>query len=318
MPDERPVYIIDGLNAYLRAYSAFPQMSSHGHQVGGTVGFLKTLNRLAREFQPASFVVTWEGGGSQRRRKIFPDYKMNRKPEKLNRFYEEDIPDSDDNRKHQLIVLLSLLKHLPVCQVYASDCEGDDVVAHLCRGIYRDKEVVIVSSDKDMYQLLGPTTKIYSLYKKRFVTSDDLFDEYRIKSHNFAVAKCLCGDPGDNVPGIKGLGFKTVVKRFPMLGSDETVLVQDVISYAEAHSSESSLYRRVAAAGDEVRRNWQLVHLDGSMLSSNQASKVEHVVNTFVPKINRMDFIRALLKEGINDFDADGLFYSLNCVEGLS
>ena len=317
MSGERPVFIVDGMNAYLRAYSAFPQMSSHGYQMGGCVGFLKTLQRLCREFQPSQVYVTWEGGGSQRRRKLYSEYKMNRKPGRLNRFYEDDIPDTEENKKHQLMTLLALLKSVPVSQVYVPDCEGDDVVSYLCRGPCRDLDKVIVSSDKDMYQLLDDRTKIYSLYRKRFVTKEDLFEEFRVKSHNFALAKCLCGDPSDNIPGVKGVGFKSVAKKFPMLGSDETIVLQDLLDFAASHSNEGIVYKRVAESVDDVRRNWQLVHLDGSMLSADQMKRVDHAVDTFVPTVNRMAFIRLLIKEGINDFDSEGFFYDLSSIEGL-
>ena len=66
-------------------------MSSNGYQVGGCVGFLKTLQKLVRELSPTAICVAWEGGGSQRRRKLFPEYKLNKRPEKLNRFYGDDI-----------------------------------------------------------------------------------------------------------------------------------------------------------------------------------------------------------------------------------
>ena len=283
--------------------------------MGGCVGFLKSLQRLCREFQPASVYVTWEGGGSQRRRKLYPEYKSDRKPGRLNRFYGDDIPDSEENKQHQLVSLLSALKNVPVCQVYVSDCEGDDIVAFLVRGPFRDKQVVIVSADKDMYQLLGPNVKIYSLYRKKFITDADLFEEFRIKSHNFALAKCLCGDDSDNIPGVKGLGFKSVAKKFPMLAGDDTIILQDLISYS--HTQKGEAYRRVVENEDVVKRNWQLVHLDGSMLSADQTKRVEHVVNTFEPSVNKMGLLKLMIKEGISDFDAEGFFYDLSCVEGL-
>lgn len=317
-PVARPVFIVDGLNMFLRSHAAFPTMSSHGYQMGGCVGFLRSLQRLCRELHPARIYIAWEGGGSQRRRKLYSDYKMNRRPEKLNRFYSDDIPDTEENKRHQLVTLLSLLKHVPACQVYVSNCEGDDVVSYLCRGPLRDLEKIIVSSDKDMYQLLDVRTRIYSLYRKRFITSEDLFEEFRIKSHNFAVAKCLCGDPSDNVPGVKGVGYKTVAKKFPMLGSDDVVILQDVLDFAVSHRNESVIYKRVAEESDLVRRNWHLVHLDGSMLSADQATKVDYAVETFVPTVSKIPFIKILVKEGVShDFDVDGFFYDVSCTDGI-
>ena len=317
MQQDRPVFIIDGMNAYLRAYSAFPTVSSHGYQMGGCIGFLKSLQRLCREFQPYRVYIAWEGGGSQRRRKIYPDYKMHRRPGRLNRFYEDDIPDTEENKHHQLVTLLSMLKNVPVCQVYVSDCEGDDIIAYLCKGPLRDEgDKIIVSADKDMYQLLGTGVRIYSLYRKKFVTDEDLFEEFRVKSHNFAIAKCLCGDDSDNIPGVKGLGYKTVAKRFPMLGGDSTVILQEVIDYAASHAFEAAAYKRVFDDAELVRRNWQLIHLDGSMLSPDQAKRIDYAVDTFAPAVNRMGLIRQLVKEGIPDFDIEGFFYDLSSIEG--
>lgn len=313
-----PILLIDAMNLFVRSYCAYPQMSSHGYQMGGCIGFLKTLRRIINEQAPSAIYVAWEGGGSNKRRALYSEYKMNRRPEKLNRFYEDDIPDSDDNKKHQIIALLSMLKCAPLCQVYVSDCEGDDVIAYLCRNTFRNHNKVIVSSDKDMFQLLDDKTLVYSLHKKKYVTPDDVTTEFRVKPHNFALAKALCGDGSDNIPGVKGLGFKTVSRVLPFLGSDQVLLLQDVFDYCHTHASESVIYRRIIESEDDVKRNWKLVFLDGGMLSQNQASKVDHVISTFVPSIDRMGLIKALVKEGVNDFDVEGFFYAFNGIEGLN
>jgi len=314
LSQEHPILIIDAQNLFIRSWAAYPTMNKNGEQMGGCVGFLKSMQRITREIQPSRIYIVWEGGGSQRRRKLYSEYKMGRKPEKLNRFYGDDIPDSEQNKKHQLISLLGMLKFVPVCQVYVSDCEGDDTIAHLCSGPLRGEDKIIVSSDKDMYQLLNDKTRIYSLHKKKIVTAEDIFEEFRIRTHNFAIAKAICGDSGDNVPGVKGIGFKKVSSKIPILGGDQMVILQDVIDYCQSHVDESIIYRRIMDSVEDVRRNWRLVHLDGSMLSGDQVSKVQYVIDTFEPKTDRMGLIRALVKEGIEGFDIEGFFYDLKCV----
>lgn len=318
MNSDRPILIVDSMNLFVRSWAAYPTMSTHGYQMGGCIGFLKTLSRIMTEIQPTAVYLAWEGGGSQRRRALYSEYKNGRKAEKLNRFYGDDIPDSEENKKHQLVSLLSMLKNAPVCQVYISDCEGDDIIAHLCRGPFKALKKVIVSSDKDMYQLLDDKTLIYSLHKKMLVTAQDVFEEFRIKPHNFAIAKSLCGDPGDNVPGIKGLGFKTAATKFPILGSDSELILQEVIDFCHSRSSESTIYRRVLEHVDELKRNWKLVYLDGSMLSADQVSKIQYMIDTFTPQRNRIGLIKSLLKEGIEGFDVEAFFYSFNCVDGIT
>lgn len=312
-----PLLLVDAMNLFVRSYSAYPTMSSHGYQMGGCIGFLKTLSRIVEEAQPRGIYIAWEGGGSTRRRALFTEYKMNRKPGRLNRFYGDDIPDTDENRKHQIIALLNMLRNVPVCQIYASDCEGDDVVAYLCRGPLRNEEKVIVSSDKDMYQLLDDKTRQYSLHRKCYVTQDSVLEEFRVASHNFAIAKALCGDAGDNVPGVKGIGWTKVAKLFPFLGTEEDVLLQSVIDYCQAHKKKSVLYRRILENESAVRRNWKLVYLDGGMLAPNQADRVDHAISTFEPTIDRMGLMRCLHKEGIGEFDLEGFFYAFHCIEGV-
>jgi DNA polymerase-1 len=261
--------------------------------------------------------IAWEGGGSQKRRALYSEYKMNRKPEKLNRFYEDDIPDSDENKQHQIVALLGMLKHVPVCQLYTSDCEGDDVIAYLVRARFNDKNKIIVSSDKDMYQLLDDKTKIYNLHKKTYVTMQDVTEEFRIQPKNFALAKALCGDATDNIAGVKGLGFKTVAKVLPFLSLEDDIILEDVFKYCDSHSDESIYMRRILENKDDVKRNWRLVYLDGGMLSANQASKIDSLIDTFEPQSNRMGLIKSLIKEGINDFDVADFLMTFNCIENV-
>ena len=316
--EQRSVLIVDAMNLFVRSYCAHPQMNSNGEAIGGAIGFLKTLKKLLVEQQPRAVYVAWEGGGSQRRRKIFPEYKLNRRPEKLNRFYEDDLPDSDENKQQQIVTLLGMLKCVPVCQLYVPDCEGDDVVAYLCKGPLRDLEKVIASSDKDLYQLLDDRTKIYNLHKKTYLTKEDVLTEFRVTARNFGLAKALCGDPSDNVPGIKGLGFKTVSKLYPFLGTENDVLLQEIFDFAAANREQSSIHKRVFEQQDDVKRNWKLVYLDGSMLSATQASSIDYVVGTFKPRADRMGLVRCLAKEGVGDFDVEGFFYACNAIENVS
>lgn len=318
MQSDRPVLIFDGLNTFIRSYVAFPSMTSNGEQFGGVVGFLKTLRRIVSDTSPSMVYIAWEGGGSSKRRSLFKEYKLNRRPEKLNRFYEDDIPDSEENKKFQLLSLLALLKHVPVCQLYAANCEGDDVIAYLCEGDLKDKNKIIVSSDKDLYQLLDENTKLYSLHKKRFVTKESVAEDYRITSSNFAIAKALCGDASDNIPGIKGMGFKTVAKIFPFLGRDEKLILQDVFDYSASHVDESRYYKRVIDSWDDVKRNWKLVYLNGNMVPVNQAERIDRIVQNYVPKYNKIEFMKLLAQEGVNSFDINDFFYAFSCIEGFT
>ena len=84
------VLLIDALNTFLRSYAAIPTLDDNGNHIGGMSGFLKSIGSVIRDFKPTRVIIVFDGkGGSQRRRKIYPDYKANRKPPtRLNRQYD--------------------------------------------------------------------------------------------------------------------------------------------------------------------------------------------------------------------------------------
>jgi 5'-3' exonuclease len=305
MSDTRPVLLVDLSNLFVRHYIVNPDMSSNGLQVGGLVGSLKTIRRLISDFSPKKVVIAWEGGGSTKRRAIYSEYKANRKPERLNRFYEDDIPDTADNRVWQMATLAKLLKHFPVTQVYVQDCEGDDVIAHLCRVQFKDDNKLILSNDRDFYQLLDEKTSIYSSQSKRIHSFEDVKKEfYGIAPRNFALAKALCGDNSDNIKGVRGLGFKTLVQRIPLLVADDRdITIDEVLDYCRVRSDEAKVMRETVKSEEQIRMNWRLVYLGGSTLDHRQEAKLNTILAEPPPKLDMLSFMRELIQVGIRSIE---------------
>lgn len=308
------------MSLYLRAYWGYPQMSpATGQPIGGCIGFMKMLGRICGESSPLQVVICWEGGGSTKRRALHSEYKKGRRADKPNRFYGDDLPDTDDNKVYQVAVLTKMLRCVPVYQVYVPDCEGDDVVAYLAQGRFAAQKKVLVTSDKDLYQLIDDHTNVYDLHRKIYVGPAEVFDQFRVSPLNFGLAKALCGDGNDNIEGIRGLGYKTLARRFPFLGSDQhQILLSDVFDYCAAHADEAAVFRHILEERALVERNWRLVHLSTAALSGDQANRVSNTLDTFTPCTDKMGLIRRLLAEGIGDFDVDGFLYSFVGVEGGS
>ena len=306
------VLVLDCMNIFIRCYAANPKMSSHGHHIGGTVGFLKTLRGVCNKFSPTKIIAVWEGGGSSRRRSIHPAYKKGKKPKRMNRFYGDDIPDSEKNKNYQIASLISLLKKLPICQVYVGDCECDDVIGYLCKYALRDENKVIISSDQDYYQLLNDKTKIYRLGKKEIVEAEDVVDLTSVSCENYCLAKCLVGDSSDNIAGIKGAGFKSVAKRFPILATNEEATLMEIFDAASANTDKKiKLYREIVDNFDIVKRNWRLIYLDTNNLSAGQMDQINHIIDTFEPSRNKITLMRELIKMGIQNLDVEGLLLSM-------
>lgn len=313
----RPIILVDAYNLFTRHFIANPAMSIHGDHVGGTLGFLKSLAKLSDHLKPSEMYVVWEGGGSTRRRAIYKGYKKQKRPQKLNRFYGDDIPDTMENRSRQVSLTIELLKTVPVRQVYVSDCEADDIIAYLAKYKFADKRCVIVSSDKDYYQLLSNRIIQWSPGQKDFVTMKDVSRKFGMFPENFLVARCFCGDGSDSLPGIKGAGFKTLLKRFPELASPEFISVEDIIQLSIERSATKSgqkikLFQNINENPEVPLRNWKLMHLGTVNLAASQIQKVEGIVDTFDNSGNKIKLMKTLMREGLSTFDADSFFMSLS------
>lgn len=315
---KRNLIIVDGLNVFIQSYVGSPALVRDGQHGGGIVGFLNLMSQVCRTVSPSEFIVVWEGGGSIRKRGIFSDYKQQRRPEKLNRYYPTDeIPNTVDNRNWQLTSLIKLLDQLPIFQVYVENCEADDVVSYLVRQRVREGNVncTIVSSDKDLYQMIGNNVSVYNPVKRRIVDHTAVLERFDISPTNFALAKAICGDDSDNVPGIKGAGFKTVAKIFPELKSDVEVPLEEIMRNAELQLKSSKkklkVLQNIVEGRDIIQRNLKLMTLDNSVLSHNQIRVINGTFDVNVPKLNKIAFYTELHKIGVQTFNFDQLMISM-------
>ena len=95
----------------------------------------------------------------------------------------------------------------------------------------------MVSSDKDLYQLVDTRTIQWSPGQKIFVTPSVILEKFGIHPNNFCTARCFVGDPSDGLPGVKGAGFKTLAKRFEELRGSDSVSVEDIIQRVQLATS---------------------------------------------------------------------------------
>lgn len=310
----RPVLLIDGLNVFMRHFVVNPTLNDSGLHVGGAVGFLNSIKFLSNRIGPSRIIVAWEGGGSSRRRSIFKDYKKGRRPQKLNRYYKDDLPDTVENRDSQISLIISLLRNTAVEQVYVDDCEADDIIGYMSRYVFDDSRVVIASSDKDMYQLLDNKTIQWSPGQKKFITKKDVKEKFGISSENFCTARCFVGDPSDGLPGVPRVGFASLAKRFPQLIEERFVSVEEIIesSKNEVEKSDLQIYTNIVDNQMISKRNWRLMFLDIKNLSESQIRKITSSLTLENKEMNKLKLIRQLSKEGIKNFDVDSFYSSVS------
>ena len=155
------ILIIDALNLYYRSYIVDPSISLNGQPIGGLKGFLKSLQKLVRETKPDEVVICWDGeGGSQRRKAQNKNYKEGRKPIRLNRSVKNLSEDQEkENKIWQQLRLVEYLNEMPLIQLLLPHVEADDLIAFTSQfADFKEDQKVIVSSDKDFYQLLNKST----------------------------------------------------------------------------------------------------------------------------------------------------------------
>lgn len=296
------VLVVDGLNTFIRAYAANPVTTADGIHVGGIVGALKSIGYAIKTLNPTRCIVVFDGqGGSQRRRKIYPEYKKHRKTNiKYNR--QEDIYNSEDEKesmKMQVTRLLEYLNFLPVTIVMVDRIEADDTIAYIARSLRKENEkVIIMSSDKDFYQLVSNTVEVWSPTKKKLYREVDVYEEYGVPPHNFIIYRILDGDTSDNIKGINGFGLKTVRKSFPFLKDPKTVSVNELVDYSS--QQKGKLFENVSLSKDILERNWQLMQLDDVNISTHAKLIIAEKYNTRPIAMQTNNFLTTFRKDRLD------------------
>ena len=313
---ERPILIVDALNVFIRHYAANPSMNESGEHVGGFLGFLKSIEHLCERTNPSEVIVIWEGGGSARRRAVLSTYKDKRRPVKMNRYYGDEIPDTLENRNKQISLCVESLGLTPCRQIYVADCEADDVITRIVKYLYPGKRKVVVSSDRDLYQLLNSETIQWSPGQKAFITPKTVLEKFGISVENFCTVRAFIGDSSDKITGVRGAGFTSMAKRFPELACKDHVSITDIIHLAETRLSEKKLklYENILASAESVKRNWKLMYLDTRNLSATQIQEIDEKIQKNRPTPNKIELLKIFRREDIKNFNVDSFFITLKAI----
>lgn len=269
---------MDGTNFMVRGLCASTNLDFNGNPIGGAYSVLNSLKRICEATRPTSVTVVFDGeGGSLKRREIFKEYKNQSKPLKMRTNYL-DPKDKEQNVHFQFNKLLELLECLPVRVVRLKHVEADDVIAYLCSHFPEDQRI-IASGDRDFLQLLNSKTIIYSANKKTLVTTKDCVEEFGVHPNNFAVAKALIGDKSDNIKGVPGLGFKTLVKLFPTLRDSQPVDLAELFNLCAEKVNSSPKFQAILDARDLIMINLRLVQLRDTIMGAQNIGTIKSILD---------------------------------------
>ena len=303
--------IIDALNLFLRSYIVNPTMSKEGYPIGGTTGFLKSLQKLSREIKPDAVFICWDGrGGSRKRKEQNKNYKEGRKPIRLNRNIRVlDEQQEKENKIWQMHRTFEYLNNFPVIQLMADEVEADDLISYVCRySCFNEDQKVIVSSDKDFYQLLDNTTVLHRPIQKEYLNKNSVVEKHGIHPVNFALARAIAGDKSDNLVGVDGVGLKTVAKRFSFFAEERDVTLEELTEFCAHQESKIKAYAAIIENQQLVKDNYALMQLYSPSLSIQTKQSIDWTIGEFEYGFNKTETTLMMHEDGIAENDWNELF----------
>ena len=305
------------MNTFIRNYVMNPSLAADGSPIGGTKGFLMSLQKMTRDMQPDNVVVVWDGGGgSKKRQALAKQYKEGRKPLKLNRAYDGMTGlEESQNRYDQMRKTIEYLNEMPVVQLMIEDIEADDVIAYICQMNSLAEDVkIIVSMDKDFYQLCDDKTMIYSPVKNEFLNKKRILEQFSIHPNNFAIARAIDGDKSDNLEGIKGAGLKTISKRFSFLSEEKSYTLDDLFRHCRRSDSAQKLFKNILSEKKKVELNYKLMQLYSPHISTKSSQHIRNTIDNFKPLFNRTEVLKMMTIDGIHEFNWNSLFQKFRSI----
>ncbi len=219
--------LVDGNNLFKIGYHGVREYYHKGNHIGGIYHFVNTLRRFIDEYNYDKVIVFWDGeDNSIQRKKIFPEYKENRRYNRLNDIQKQSY-------SWQLKRVKEYLEEMFIRQINVDGNEADDMIAQYCQ-ISEDEHKTIFSADKDLTQLICEKVQVYSPSQKQMIKNGDKvkLSGIEIPHQNISTFKIISGDKSDNIDGIYYFGEKTFVKLFPEI-VDSIVSVDDILTKGE-------------------------------------------------------------------------------------
>lgn len=214
MTDQREhVFLVDGSGFIFRAYHALPPMTApDGTPTNAVFGFTKMLMKLVEDTEADYVAVIFDRARKTFRSDIYPEYKAHRPPAP-----DDLIPQFDLVRK--------ATEALNVPAIDMDGFEADDLIATYARQAReRGAEVTIVSSDKDLMQLVDDSVVLFDAMKNREIGPEQVFEKFGVTPDKVIDVQALAGDSSDNVPGVAGIGVKTAAQLIGEYGDLDTLL----------------------------------------------------------------------------------------------
>jgi DNA polymerase-1 len=207
--------LVDGSGYIFRAFHALPPMTRpDGTPVNAVFGFVNMLAKLIAENPGQRIAVVFDAGRRSFRNDIYPAYKAQR-------------PDPPPELVPQFGLIREAVDAFGLPAIELPDWEADDLIAAYAKAeIEEGGRVVIVSSDKDLMQLVRPGVTMLDPIRQKPITEAEVVEKFGVPPAKVVDVQALAGDPVDNVPGVPGIGIKTAAQLINEYGDLETLLAR--------------------------------------------------------------------------------------------
>ena len=239
-----PTILIDGYGFVFRAYHVQPPLTSPaGQPVGALFGMTSMLMKLITDFRPTKCAMVFDGGGKNHRHEIYPEYKAHR-------------PPTPEDLRSQLPLIRDLATALGFPILEKPNTEADDIIATVAMKLAaKGEKVVIVSSDKDLMQLISDNVRMYDPLKGRYIDEDAVREKFGLGADKVRDCLALIGDSADNIPGAPGIGPKGAADLIGQFGDLDGL-------FAGSSSIKQDKRRSIIQENEaQIRLSWDLVGL---------------------------------------------------------
>ena len=314
------IILIDGNNLLFRSYYATAytgniMRNSNGLPTNALYGFVGMMNKIIEEEKPKYIAVAFDIGKNFRRQK-YATYKAGRAstPEEL---------------KEQMPLARDILKAMGIKYFELEPFEADDIIGTLAQKVTDSigYTATIISSDKDLLQLISPIVEVKLLKQKNFIkyNRDQFFEDYGFEPIRMIDFKGLAGDASDNIPGVKGIGEKTAMSLLQKYDTVEGIYehIDEISGKTKekllADKEQAFISKEMATIYKEVPidTNFEDLKYNGcdeeKLMDLYRKLEFNSLIKKFnKPSTNNIDFINILSSSEIEDTDIYSIFIETN------
>jgi DNA polymerase-1 len=253
MPNRPRLFLMDGSSYLFRAFYAIGHLSnSKGLPTNAIFGFTQMLLKVLKEHQPDYFVIVFDSKAPTFRSEVYKEYKANR-------------PDMPEALAPQIPYIKKIIEGYRIATLEMDGYEADDLIGTVAKRMVSDVDVVIITGDKDILQLVSDQIQVYDTMKEKRFGVEEVIQRFGVKPEQVVEVMGLAGDAIDNIPGVPGIGEKTAIELIKTFGSIENLLAHlDQVSKKKlkenlkTYGELARLSRRLATLHTHVPIHFQL------------------------------------------------------------